>query len=49
MILYIITHILPYRKIFLKDIAFFIKINEKKMRNTKNYLENINDSWYNIK
>ena len=49
MILYIITYILLSRKIFLKDIVFFVKIAEKKHRIVKNYLENVNNSWYNIK
>ena len=49
MILYIITYILLSRKIFLKDIVFFVKITEKKHCIVKNYLENVNNPWYNIK
>ena len=49
MISYIITYILLYRKIFLKDIVFFVKIAEKKHCIVKNYLENVNNPWYNIK
>ena len=49
MISYIITYILLYRKIFLKDIVFLVKIAEKKHCIVKNYLENVNNPWYNIK